>query len=261
MSYIDVRGVSKIYDGGTTAISDVSLSVERGEFVSIVGPSGCGKSTLLRAIAGLRSTSSGSITVAGREVTKPYRVGMVFQTPALMPWLSVRDNVLAACVLGNLPVKKYERRADELLEIVGLSDFAKSMPSQLSGGMQQRVSLCRALIHDPDVLLMDEPFGALDALTRDDMGVELTRLLAEEGKQKTVLFVTHSISEALFLSDRVLVMSTRPGRIIRDITSALPRPRDVDMRTTDGFGAQVGEIFRLLHGEDRRPGGLSRPLD
>jgi NitT/TauT family transport system ATP-binding protein len=261
VSYIDVRGVSKIYEGGTTAIGDVSFTVEKGEFVSIVGPSGCGKSTLLRAVAGLRGTSSGTITVGGRAVTKPYRVGMVFQTPALMPWRTVRDNVLAACVLADLPVKKYERRADELLEIVGLSDFAKSMPSQLSGGMQQRVSLCRALIHNPDVLLMDEPFGALDALTRDDMGVELTRLLAEEGQQKTVLFVTHSISEAIFLSDRILVMSTRPGRIIRDIASTLPRPRDVEMRTTDSFGSQVGEIFHLLHGEDRRPDSTSRPLD
>lgn len=254
MSYLEIDRVTKIYDNGTLALDDVSFAAECGEFVSIVGPSGCGKSTLLGAVAGLRPLSRGSIRIADRQITGPHRVGMVFQTPALMPWRTVRKNVLAALTLGNMPVRKFAARADELLSVAGLSGFKDSMPAQLSGGMQQRVSLCRALIHDPDMLLMDEPFGALDALTRDEMAVELLRLLDREGAQKTVLFVTHSIGEAVFLSDRVLVMSARPGRIIRVIESPFPRPRDISIRGDAAFGKQVAEIYELLHADGTASG-------
>lgn len=253
MTYLEIDSVTKIYDEGTIALEDISVSANRGEFVSIVGPSGCGKSTLLGAVAGLRPPSMGTVRIDGREVTGPHSVGMVFQAPALMPWRTVRKNVLVAPTLRRLPVRQYEARADELLAVTGLTDFADRMPAQLSGGMQQRVSLCRALVHDPDILLMDEPFGALDALTRDDMAVELLRVLAREGAQKTVLFVTHSIAEAVFLSDRVLVLSGRPAHVVRDIPSVLARPRDISMRASEAFGQQVAEIYELLH----RAGGVA----
>lgn len=247
MAYLEVESVGKIYDNGVVALEDVTFTAQRGEFLSIVGPSGCGKSTLLRAVAGLRDTTSGRVVVDGQPITRPIRVGMVFQTSSLMAWKSALGNVLAACDLAGLKSSDYRQRAEELLDLVGLGDFHDASPAELSGGMQQRVALCRALIHDPDLLLMDEPFGALDAMTRDDMNLELLRVLEATGQSKTVLFVTHSIAEAVFLSDRVLVMSARPGRLIADLPSDLPRPRSVEMRTTDQFGARSLEIHKLLH--------------
>lgn len=249
-TYIEVAHVNKTYDtrrGSVVALDDISFFVRRGEFLAIVGPSGCGKSTLLRIIAGLRRATSGTVVVDGLPVTRPVRVGMVFQTPALLRWRSTLDNVLLSPDLAGLPVKQYRQRAVELLELVGLDGFMDRTPSELSGGMQQRVALCRALVHDPELLLMDEPFGALDAMTRDEMNLELLRIWKAGGLRKTILFVTHSIPEAVFLADRVLVMTTRPGRVEEMVESVLPRPRTVSMRGSEAFGSQTIEIFRRLH--------------
>lgn len=250
--YISVSRVSKTYAtsaGNLKAIDDVSFSVRRGEFLAIVGPSGCGKSTLLRIVAGLRAASSGSVEVDGVRVRRPIRVGMVFQTPALLRWRTAFDNVLLSPQLAGLPTAKYRERASELLELVGLGHFTRTYPDELSGGMQQRVALCRALVHDPELLLMDEPFGALDAITRDEMNVELLRIWARSASTKTILFVTHSIPEAVFLADRVLVMTAHPGRVAEIVDSALERPRTIEMRGTEAFARQTLEIFEQLHAE------------
>ncbi|AFT72187.1 ABC-type nitrate/sulfonate/bicarbonate transport system, ATPase component [Alloalcanivorax dieselolei B5] len=207
------------------ALDGVSFDIHKHEFIAVIGPSGCGKSTLLRVIAGLVQPTSGQAEIYGLPVTEPREeVGIVFQQPTLLPWLNVVDNI-------TFPMKhKYGRvtleekqRAQELLDTVGLRDFAHKRPSELSGGMQQRVGIARALLHDPDILLMDEPFSALDALTRDEMSFELLRIWTK--RPKTVLFITHSIPEALLLADRILVMSARPGRIREIIDVGLPRPR------------------------------------
>jgi NitT/TauT family transport system ATP-binding protein len=211
--------------GKTEALRDVSFEVARHEFLSILGPSGCGKSTLLRMIAGLLKPTSGKVEVFGLEVTEPRDdIGIVFQKPTLLPWATVEDNVLFPARHKRGRVSPEEREhANELLAMVGLEGFAKRVPDELSGGMQQRVGIARALLMDPDILLMDEPFSALDALTREVMGFDLLRIFSE--RQKTVVFITHSVSEAALLSDRVLVMSGRPGTVMTDIIVPAGRPR------------------------------------
>jgi NitT/TauT family transport system ATP-binding protein len=209
----------------TIAVDDVSLDVAPGEFVSILGPSGCGKSTLLRLLAGLVRPTSGRVELLGTKVERPqHAIGFVFQRAALLEWRTSRANILLQAEMRGLPRAPARARADRLMEMAGLSGFEDAHPHELSGGMQQRVALCRALLHEPSVLLMDEPFGALDALTREQMNVELHRIWRET--QTTVLFVTHSISEAIFLSNRVVVMTPRPGRIAEILDVNLPAERD-----------------------------------
>jgi NitT/TauT family transport system ATP-binding protein len=248
--FLEVNAVTKIYRtarGVVTALENVSFAVDKGEFLAIVGPSGCGKSTLLRIVAGLRNATEGMVLLERKRVTAPLRTGMVFQAPSLLPWRSTLDNVLLSVDLAGLPTSRYRERAMELLDLVGLAGFARQLPSELSGGMQQRVALCRALIHDPDLLLMDEPFGALDAMTRDEMNFELLRIWSTTEEKKTILFVTHSIGEAVFLADRILVMSARPGRVDEISSSILGRPRTLEMRGSADFGAQVIGIYQRLH--------------
>ena len=253
---IDLDRVGMTYEaasGPVEALVDISLSVGTGEFVSLVGPSGCGKSTLLRIVAGLRPATGGTVTVAGAPVTAPIAdIGMVFQAPILLKWRSILQNVLLPAELAGRDPGALRTRAEELLAMAGLAGFGEKLPRELSGGMQQRAALCRALLLDPPLLLMDEPFGALDAMTRDDMALELLRIWGERdlGREarKTVLFVTHSIPEAVFLSDRVVVMSPRPGRIAADLRIDLPRPRTVEMRASEAFGRFNLEIFRALTG-------------
>jgi NitT/TauT family transport system ATP-binding protein len=241
---IVLDGVGMTYraeSGPVEALRDIQLTVGRGELVALVGPSGCGKSTLLRIVAGLRPASTGSVVVDGHPVTRPIpAVGMVFQAPVLLKWRTVRDNVLLAAELSNLAPAAYRARADELLRLVGLGDFADKRPRELSGGMQQRVSICRALISDPALLLMDEPFGALDAMTREEMCLELLRIWSE--RRKTVAFVTHSIAESIFLADRVIVMAARPGRVTMDLKIDLPRPRTLDMEFTPEFKTYADQV-------------------
>jgi len=210
--------------GRVTALEGVDLDVETGEFITLAGPSGCGKSTLLKAVAGLTIPSSGHIRLNGEDVTGPRQdIGYVFQRAALLEWRSVRGNILLQAEMRGMDPKRAQARADELIEMTGLTGFEKALPHELSGGMQQRVSLCRALLHEPRVLLMDEPFGALDALTRERMNVELNRIWAQTGT--TVLLVTHSVAEAVYLGSRVIVMSPRPGRILEEHRVDLPAER------------------------------------
>jgi NitT/TauT family transport system ATP-binding protein len=256
---IDLDTVGMTYQaasGPVEALAGISMSVDAGEFVSLVGPSGCGKSTLLRIVAGLRPATVGTIQVAGRKVAQPIPdIGMVFQAPVLLKWRSILENVLLPAELAGKDPNQLRPRAERLLEMAGLGGFGPKLPRELSGGMQQRAALCRALLLDPPLLLMDEPFGALDAMTRDDMALELLRIWGERDvardARKTVLFVTHSIPEAVFLSDRVVVMSPRPGRIAADLRIDLPRPRTVELRASEAFGKLSLEIFRALTG---RPG-------
>jgi NitT/TauT family transport system ATP-binding protein len=248
---IDLDKVGMIYEaasGPVEALTGISLSVDMGEFVSLVGPSGCGKSTLLRIVAGLRPATAGTVKVAGRQVTRPIAdIGMVFQQPVLLKWRSILQNVLLPAELAGKDASGLKKRAHELLEMAGLNGFAEKLPRELSGGMQQRAALCRALLLDPPLLLMDEPFGALDAMTRDDMALELLRIWGEtSASRKTILFVTHSIPEAVFLSDRVVVMSARPGRIAADIRIDVPRPRTIESRASEKFGRISLDIFKLL---------------
>jgi NitT/TauT family transport system ATP-binding protein len=230
------------------AVRDISFSVNDGELVAIVGPSGCGKSTLLRLIAGLRLPTRGTVLFADKPITGVLKsVGMVFQSPVLLPWRTIMDNVLLGAELAGLNRHSYRRRAEDLLAMTDLNDFAGRLPRELSGGMQQRVSLCRALLLDPPLLLMDEPFGALDAMTRDDMNLELLRIWERSnGERKTILFVTHSIPEAIFLADRVVVMTSRPGTVDRVVGVPLPRPRTVQQRATSVFGELSYAIYEAL---------------
>jgi len=225
---IELIEVSKAFGAGgnrVQALSPVSLKVRKGEFLAVVGTSGCGKSTLMRIVAGLLAPSDGHVIVNGREIDGPdARTGIVFQTPVLLPWRNVRRNIELQLEIRGRLAPEARRKADALIELVGLKGFEDRMPHELSGGMQQRVALCRALIHDPTILLMDEPFGALDAMTREQMNLELQRIWAETGK--TVVFITHSITEAVFLADRIVVMSPRPGRISDVLEIGLARPRD-----------------------------------
>jgi NitT/TauT family transport system ATP-binding protein len=208
-----------------TALSDIDMRVADGEFVSIAGPSGCGKSTLLKVVAGLTDATSGEVRLRGNTVRGPQReIGYVFQRAALLEWRSVRRNILLQAEMRGMPRAAAHRRCDRLIEMTGLTGFENALPHELSGGMQQRVSLCRALLHEPDVLLMDEPFGALDALTREKMNVELHRIWRETGT--TVVLVTHSVAEAVYLANRVIVMSPRPGRIVETLNVDLPAERD-----------------------------------
>ena len=241
--------------GAVEALRDIDLAVGRGELVAIVGPSGCGKSTLLRIIAGLRAPSRGRVEVDGRAVERPLRsVGMVFQAPVLLKWRTIESNVLLPAELSGLDPRAYRARAAELLALVGLADFAQKLPRELSGGMQQRASLCRALLLDPPLLLMDEPFGALDAMTRDEMNLELLRVWGEGIRErKTIVFVTHSIPEALFLADRVIVMTSRPGRLGRVFDVPLPRPRTVASRAHPDFGSLALAIHESLQGSGLTP--------
>ena len=252
---ISIENVDMTYQaasGPVEALRGISMSVDRGEFVSLVGPSGCGKSTLLRCIAGLRPVTGGRIVVDGVPVVQPIpKVGMVFQSAILLKWRTVLDNVLLPVELYGLKPADYRDRAHELLKLVGLDEFARKRPGELSGGMQQRASLCRALILDPPILLMDEPFGALDAMTRDDMNLELLRIWGEQrtgadGARKTVIFVTHSIPEACFLSDRVVVMSPRPGRVAAVKSVQLERPRTVATRVSPELGRMTLELYNQL---------------
>src|SRR5690349_1511525 len=224
--YVDVSGVAKTYRRAgreTHALENIDLAIRSGEFLAIVGPSGCGKSTLLRIVAGLVQPTRGDVHVEGKRVERPQtNVGIVFQSPVLLDWRTVLGNVLMQIELRSLDPRGYRQSALRLLGQIGLEDFADRYPYELSGGMRQRVSIARALIHDAPLLLMDEPFGALDALTREQMNLELLRIW--QSQRKTVVFVTHSIAEAVFLSDRVIVMSPRPGRIEEVITVDLPRP-------------------------------------
>lgn len=241
--------VCKIYttrQGSTTALSRDSLRVEPGEFVSIVGPSGCGKTTLLNIMCGLIAPSDGEVSVDGQPVRAPYTdIGYVFQQDVLLAWRTVFENVILPIEIKMIkPVEHYHQRAYELLEMVGLRGFEKKYPGELSGGMRQRVSICRALLCSPPLLFMDEPFGALDALTREQMNIDLLDIWS--ANRNTVLFVTHSIDEAVILSDRVIVMSSRPGRIIEDIRIDRPRPRTLQMKGTDGFVDYVSRIREIF---------------
>jgi NitT/TauT family transport system ATP-binding protein len=245
---IQVENVSKTFvtrDETVEAIREVSLDVKKGEFVAILGPSGCGKSTLMLIIAGLLNASHGKVFIEGKQVTNPQTdVGIVFQKPVLLDWRKTLGNVLIQVELRRLNPKDYEERALGLLKSAGLEGFENKYPFELSGGMQQRVSICRALVHNPHLLMMDEPFGALDALTREQMRIDVERLIMEE--QKTVLFVTHSIPEAVQLADRVLVMGPRPSVIERNITIELPRPRHRAIQTSRQFSDYVNDITNLF---------------
>ena len=248
--HVRIEGVQKIYKtrrDEIEAIRSVSMDVRNGEFVSILGPSGCGKSTLLMAVGGILPLTAGRILIDQQEVTGPRReTGVVFQSPVLMPWRSLIKNVMFPIETLGLPRKEYESRAVELLNMTGLSEFMENVPTELSGGMQQRVAICRALIHNPSLLLMDEPFSALDAMTRDYMNQELLRIWQEF--QKTVLFVTHSIREAVYLSDRVFVMSPRPAVISRVVDITLPRPRELAIEETPEFNAYVADLRKSIEG-------------
>ena len=243
------RNVSKVYETiegeRIHALADINLAVQEGEFVSVVGPSGCGKSTLLRLLAGTLPRTAGEIFLRGSPITGPRRdIGIVFQTATLLPWRNVLANTLLPVDVQGLDKQTYTERAHRLLQMVGLTGFERKYPSELSGGMQQRVSITRALVHDPAVLLMDEPFGALDALTREQMNLELQRIWA--AAKKTVFLITHSISEAVFLADRVVVMSARPGRIIAELPVNFERPRGLDVMGDPEFGRLVTEIRHKL---------------
>jgi NitT/TauT family transport system ATP-binding protein len=251
---IEIEGVSKIYrtrDGEVPSLRPLDFEIRDGEFLVIVGPSGCGKSTLLKLIAGLLPPTTGRIRVEGRPITKPHGgVGIVFQSALLLPWRSVLANVMMPVEVKGLPRGPYLARARELLGMVGLEGFERKYPWQLSGGMQQRASICRALVHDPKIVLMDEPFGALDAMTRERMNVELQRIQRET--RKTVLLITHSIPEAVFLADRVLVMTDRPGAIAAIYDVPLGRPRTLEMMADPAFVALTQIIRRHFYAQ----GGL-----
>jgi len=247
---IDIRAVAKTYRSRqgdvVEALAEISLDVRDKEFVSLVGPSGCGKSTLLKLVAGLVLPSRGEIVIDGRPVREPFPdVGFVFQSAVLLPWRTVLDNVLFSIEMLGRPREPYRTQALALIELAGLAGFEGKYPWELSGGMQQRVALCRALVHDPSLLLMDEPFGALDAMTREEMGLELLRVWEE--RPKTILFVTHSIPEAILLADRVVVMSPRPGRIARVLDVALERPRRVEMEFDPRFQRYSEEVRSLIY--------------
>jgi NitT/TauT family transport system ATP-binding protein len=241
---IEIDRVSKIYqtrDGPVESLKPLTFDIGAGEFMAIVGPSGCGKSTLLKMVGGLLPASAGEIRLDGRRVAgPPDNVGIVFQSSVLLAWRSVLENVMLQIEMRHLPKAQYLPKARALLEMTGLADFANKHPWELSGGMQQRASICRALVHDPAVLLMDEPFGALDAMTREKMNVELQRIWSET--KKTVLFITHSIPEAVFLADRVLVMSERPGTIAAIYDIDLARPRSLAIMGRQEFGVLTQKI-------------------
>lgn len=241
---VDIRGVGKIYSslrGPVSALQNIDLDIAPGEFVSVVGASGCGKSTLLKLVAGLEPVSSGAIEVGGRPLNgPPDGLAVVFQRDVLLDWRTILDNVLLSIEFLGQPREQYRDRASELLMRFGLGGFEHRFPWELSGGMRQRASICRALLTDPRLLLMDEPFGALDAMTRDDLNIELARIWQET--RKTLLFITHSIPEAVFLSDRVVMMGKAPGMIVDTIAIDLPRPRSLAVRESPEFTHYVARI-------------------
>lgn len=234
---VQARNVSKTFDSGTEALRDVSLSIEPGSFTSLLGPSGCGKSTLLKLIAGLVSPSAGSITASFSE---PGSIGYVFQDPTLMPWVDVMRNVQMPLDIMGLDEAEKQVRAKEALVLVGLTDFASAFPRALSGGMKMRVSLARALVSRPRVLLLDEPFAALDEITRNRLNDDLIRIAAEQNL--TVIFVTHSVFESVYLSDRIVVMAARPGRPIAEFRPDAPNGRNQDYRLTSDYTRMCGEV-------------------
>ncbi|HLI22222.1 MAG TPA: ABC transporter ATP-binding protein [Stellaceae bacterium] len=246
---IAIRGLSKTFatlqGERVEALVDIEVAIGAGSFATIVGPSGCGKSTLLRILAGLIPATAGAVEIAGKAVNGPRKdIGMVFQSSILLPWRTVLDNVMLPAEILGIPREEARERAHELLRMVRLDGFENKYPQELSGGMQQRASIARALLHDPAILLMDEPFGALDAMTREQMNLELQRIWQASGK--TVILVTHSIPEAVFLGDQVLVMTPRPGRLACVIPVGLARPRALDDMTTPEFGAATHDIRKLL---------------
>jgi NitT/TauT family transport system ATP-binding protein len=237
---LDVSGVGRTFADGTAALRGLDLRVRRGEFVSVVGPSGCGKSTLLRLVSGLETPSTGTVRVASG------RLGYVFQDPTLLPWRSVRRNVELLAELEGVPRAERRRRAERVIELVGLEGFERARPAVLSGGMRMRASLARALVLDPELFLLDEPFGALDELTRQRMNDELMALFTD--RALTVVFVTHSVAEAVFLSSRVAVMSSRPGRIVGEVAVPWPYPRPPALRFEPEFGRLSARVSALLRG-------------
>src|SRR3984893_8721386 len=245
---IRAHGLSKTYatgSGQVPALKALDFEIYDGEFVSVIGQSGCGKSTLLKLLAGLLPYTAGSIELNGKPLRGPTReAAVVFQSPGLLPWRTVLDNVLLPIEFRKLPIASFRQSAVDLLEMVSLSEFAQRYPFELSGGMQQRAAIVRALVQDPQLLLMDEPFGALDAMTREQMNLELIRIWSQS--RKTVIFITHSIAEAIFLSDRVIAMTARPGSIADVITIDLPRPRDLSVINTDRFGRYAARLRSLL---------------
>ena len=245
---VQIDRVSKTYAtrrGEIFAVDDVSLEIPQGGFISLLGPSGCGKSTLLLMTAGLIPRSSGTIAINGDEVDKPYTdLGIVFQDANLLDWRRVMDNLMIQAEIRGLDRSAIRERGMELLDMVGLAGYENRYPYELSGGMRQRVSICRALVHDPPLLMMDEPFGALDALTRDQLNLDLQDIWLDS--RKTILFVTHSITEAVFLSDTVVVMTPQPGRVGEVIEIDLPRPREFAIRETPEFGAYTKQIRGLF---------------
>jgi len=245
---IQISGLYKTYQtrtGHTVALQQVDLAIRQNEFVTLVGPSGCGKSTLLKIIDLLIPPSRGTVLFDGRPLAGPSRdVGIVFQEPVLLPWRGILDNVMLPAEILGLDLAQARRRAMDLLSLVGLAGFEQRYPKELSGGMQQRAAICRSLVHDPSILLMDEPFAALDAMTREELGFELLKIW--DVYKKTVVFVTHQISEAILLADRVVAMSPRPGRIEKVIDVSLPRPRRLDMQFSPEFKRYSDEIRTLI---------------
>ena len=243
---VSLRDVTKVYESGVMALGPLDLDVSKGEFVSLLGPSGCGKSTALRLIAGLSAPTSGAVGVARRagQARAGHSIGFVFQEPTLMPWTSVRENVRLPLKLGRAPVAEANARVSEALTQVGLSEFADAYPRELSGGMKMRVSLARALVTDPDILLMDEQFAALDEITRFRLNNDLLSLW--RNLRKTVIFVTHSVFESVYLSQRVIVMTSRPGRIGAELRIDTAEPRGEDFRTSAEYAAYCREVSNAL---------------
>jgi NitT/TauT family transport system ATP-binding protein len=243
-----VQNLSAVFsneNGMLTALQNVSFSVEAQEFVCVLGPSGSGKSTLLRILGGLLTPTEGQVTLEGQPLRGPHpKVGLVFQDPSLMPWRSVIQNLLLPLELRGIPKEEATIHAKDILNLVGLGGFEHYLPRDLSGGMAQRVAIARSLVHDPDMLLLDEPFGALDALTRERMGAELSRIW--QAHRKTVLMVTHAIDEAILLADRILVLGSQPGRLVFDAPVSLPRPRGDDIRYTAAFGALAHDLREAI---------------
>jgi len=243
---VSLRSVTKVYDSGVVALGPLDLEVRKGEFVSLLGPSGCGKSTALRLIAGLNAPTSGTVRISrsAAEVSGRHPVGFVFQEPTLMPWSSVRDNVRLPLRLARVPAEEANVRIGDALAQMGLADFADAYPRELSGGMKMRVSLARALVTDPDILLMDEPFAALDEITRFRLNNDLLSLW--RNLRKTVIFVTHSVFESVYLSQRVIVMTSRPGRISAEIGIATAEPRGEDFRTSADYASYCRKVSNAL---------------
>jgi NitT/TauT family transport system ATP-binding protein len=248
LEIIEVGKIYKTKKGETTALEKTSFRIEDGEFVTILGPSGCGKSTVLRIVAGLEEATSGKVLLDGKEISGPGSDrGMVFQSYTLYPWLTVKENITFGLKLKGVPQKERDDKARHYLQLIGLEGFENHYPIQLSGGMKQRVAIARALANDPKILLMDEPFGALDAQTRNIMQEVL--LKAWEESKKTILFITHDIDEAIFLADSVYVMTARPGRLKKKVPIELPRPREFSVKGTPEFAAYKEELMSLIREE------------